>query len=190
MMILGTKTGSVESKEFKLIHQNVRLIYILILFWKTKSLKTVITSDDIDVPGYDLPTKVDLLDTGAMYDYWSRNPDVITVNAIKIDKDNPTTVHGQFDSGADATIINLLIHLYDYRQYNTKSKCPVKLTSAVGTKDIHPLGECFLYMPVLHLPDFLRFAISIHLIFLLPLSVLEIFSRPPRIGTLDLVVKI
>ena len=104
-------------------------------------------SDDIDVPGYDLPTKMNLLDTGSMHDYWSRDPYIITVNAIKIDKDNPTAVSGQFDSGAVAKVTNLLIYLHDYKQYNTKFKCLVKLTGTVGTKDMHPLGEGFLHLP-------------------------------------------
>ena len=107
----------------------------------------VFTSDDIDVPGYNSPTKVNLLDTGAMHNYWWQDPDVITVNVVEIDKDDPTVVCGQFDSGADATVANLLIYLHDYKQYNTKFKCPVKLTGAIGTKDIHPLGEGFLHLP-------------------------------------------
>ena len=73
----------------------------------------VFTSDDIDVPGYDLPTKVNLLETGFMHDYWSRDLDIITVNAVEIDKDDPTAVCGQFDSGADAIVTNLPIYLHD-----------------------------------------------------------------------------
>ena len=107
----------------------------------------VFASDDIDVSGYNLPTKVNLLDTGSMHDYWSRDPDIITVNVVEIDKDDPTAVCGQFESGADATLTNLLIYLHDYKHYNTKFKCPVKLTGAIGTKDIHPLGEGFLHLP-------------------------------------------
>ena len=82
-----------------------------------------------------------------MHDYWDRDADVITVNAVAIDKDDPTAIRGQFDSGADDTVTNLLIYLHDYRPYTTKFKCPVKLTGAVGTNDIHPLGEGFLHLP-------------------------------------------
>ena len=57
----------------------------------------VFTSDDIDNTGYDSPT-MNILDTGSIHYYWSRNPDVITVNIIKIDKDDPTKCFGQFYS--------------------------------------------------------------------------------------------
>ena len=91
-----------------------------------------------------LQTKIYQLDTGTMYDYWSHNPNVLTVNVIKIDKDDLTAVCGQFNSSTDAIVTNLLVYLHDYKQYNVKSKCPVNLTGAVGTKDIHPLGQGFL----------------------------------------------
>ena len=73
----------------------------------------VFASNNIDVPGYDLPTKVNLLNIGSMHDYWSRDLDIITVNAVEIDKDDPTAVCGQFDSGADAIVTNLPIYLHD-----------------------------------------------------------------------------
>ena len=72
-----------------------------------------------DIPIYDSPTKVNLLDVGNMNDYWSRDPDVITVNVVEIAKDDLIAIHGQFDSGADATVINLLISLHNYCPYNT-----------------------------------------------------------------------
>ena len=107
----------------------------------------VFPSDDINVPGYNLLTKMNLLDTGSMHDYLSQDPDIITFNTVKIDKYDPTTVCRQFDSNADAIVANLLGFLHDYNQYNSKFKCPVKLTGAVGTKCILPLGEGFLYLP-------------------------------------------
>ena len=70
--------------------------------------------DNNDIPVYDLPTKVNLLDVGNMNKYRSHDPDIITVNAVKISKDDPTTIRGQFDSGADATVTNLLIYLHNY----------------------------------------------------------------------------
>ena len=71
--------------------------------------------NDDNIPVYDLPTKVNLLDVGTMNDYWSHDPEDITVNAVKIAKDDPTAICGQFDSGADATVTNLLIYLHNYR---------------------------------------------------------------------------
>ena len=71
-------------------------------------------SDDIDVPDYDSPTKVNLLDVGTMNDYWSRDLDIITVNAVEINKDDPTAICGQFNSGTNATVTNLLIYLHNY----------------------------------------------------------------------------
>ena len=82
-----------------------------------------------------------------MKEYWSRDPDIITVNAVMITKDDPTAIRGHFDSGADATITNLLMYLRNYRTYTTRFKCPVRLTGAVGTTDIYPLGEGFLHLP-------------------------------------------
>ena len=72
---------------------------------------------------------------------------MITVNAIKIDKDDPTAVCGQFDYSDDVTVTILLIYLHYYKQYNTKFKYLVKLTGAVGTNDMYPLGEGFLHLP-------------------------------------------
>ena len=71
-----------------------------------------------------------------MYNYWSCDPDVLTV---EINKDDHTAICGQFDSGVDTTVTNLMIYLHNYQQYNTDFKCPIKLTSAVGTNNIHPL---------------------------------------------------
>ena len=100
-----------------------------------------------DIPIYDSPTKVNLLDVGTMNDYWSQDPAVITVNTVEITKDDHTAICGQFDSGADAIVTNLLIYLYNYQPYTTRFKCPVRLTGAVGITDIYPLGEGFLYLP-------------------------------------------
>ena len=80
----------------------------------------VFASDDINVTGYNWSTKVNRLNAGSMYDYWSHNPNIITVNILEIDKDYPIVVCGQFDSRADATVTTLLIYLHDYKQYNTK----------------------------------------------------------------------
>ena len=74
----------------------------------------IFAGDDFDVPNYDSTTKVNLLDVGTMNDYWSGDPDIITVNAVEINKDDLTAICGQFDSGADATVINLLIYLHNY----------------------------------------------------------------------------
>ena len=49
-----------------------------------------------------------------MNDYWSHDPNDIIVNAVKIAKDDPTAIRGQFDSGADATVTNLLTYLHNY----------------------------------------------------------------------------
>ena len=97
-----------------------------------------------NIPDYDSPTKVNLLDVGTMLDYWDHDAETITVNAVAIDKDDATAIRGQFDSGADATVTNLLIYLHSYRPYTRKFKCPVRLTGAVGSDDLYPLGEGFL----------------------------------------------
>ena len=52
----------------------------------------IFASDDIDVSDYDSPTKVNLFDVGTMNDYWSRDSAIITVNAVEINKDDPTAV--------------------------------------------------------------------------------------------------
>ena len=104
--------------------------------------------DDDDIPLYDLPTKVNFLDVGTMNDYWSHNPMNITVNDVKITKDDPTAIRGHFDSGANATVTNLLIYLHNYHPYSACFKCPVKFTGAVGSTDIYPLDEGFLHLPM------------------------------------------
>ena len=68
--------------------------------------------DDDNIPLYDSPTKFNHLDVGNMNEYWSYDPEIITVNAVKIAKDDPTAIQGQFDSGADATVTNLLIFFH------------------------------------------------------------------------------
>ena len=81
------------------------------MFW---NIQFIFAPDDIDVPDYDSTTKVNLLDVGTMHDYWPRVADVITINAVANDKDDPTVIRGKFYSGADATVTNLLIYLHDY----------------------------------------------------------------------------
>ena len=83
--------------------------------------------DNDDIPVFDLPTKVNLLDVGTMNDYWSHDPDDIIFNAVRIAKDDPTAICGQFDSGADATVTNLLTYLHHYRPYTCRFKCPICL---------------------------------------------------------------
>ena len=85
----------------------------------------IFASDAVAI--YDSSTEVNLLNVGTMNNYWSRDPDVITVNAVKITKDDPI--------------------LHNYEPYTTRFKYPVKVTGAVGTTDIHPLGEGFLHLP-------------------------------------------
>ena len=112
-----------------------------------KEIQQVFAANDDDIPDHDIPTVINHLDTGILHNYWSDGADIITVNAVKIDKDDPTVIKGQFDSSNDAIVTNLLIYLHNYKQYTTKFKCPVKLTGAIGTKDIHPLDEEFLHLP-------------------------------------------
>ena len=70
----------------------------------------VFARDDMNVPNYDSPTKVNLVDVDTMHNYWSRDPDIITVNAVENNKDDHTAVRGQLDYGAYATVTNLLIN--------------------------------------------------------------------------------
>ena len=82
-----------------------------------------------------------------MNTYWSHDPEIITVNAVKITIDDPTAIQGRFYSGANATVTNLLIYLYNCCPYTAQFKCPVRLTIAVGTTNIYPLCEGFLHLP-------------------------------------------
>ena len=36
---------------------------------------------------------------------------------------------------------------YNQTKYNSKLKCPVKLTGVIGTNNVHPFGEGFLHLP-------------------------------------------
>ena len=131
--------------------------------------------DDDDIPFYDLLTKVNHLDVGTMNDYWFHDPDDITVNAIKIAKDDPTAIRGQFDSGADATVTNLLMYLHNYWPYTRRFKCPVRLTGAVGSTDIFPLGGGFLNLPAPTPSGYLGVHVSIPLTSPPPWLVPEIY---------------
>ena len=53
----------------------------------------IFAPDTITVPVYDSPTKVNLLDVGTMLDYWDRDENIITVNAVEIDKDDRSYCH-------------------------------------------------------------------------------------------------
>ena len=149
-----------------------------------------------DIPVYDSPTKVNFLDVGTMLDYWDHDAETVTVNAVAIDKDDHTAIRGQFDSGADATVTNLLTYLHSYRPYTRKFKCPVRLTGAVGSDDIYPLGEGFLSAKdsfiCLHpiLLVFLPSVVSILHTFPLHLLVLGISSKLPSTGAMVSVGKI
>ena len=117
ILVLFTKTGSIASNKPVNTSAFTSDLYPEPVFNGTVFEDTVIARDDIYVPDYDSPTKVNLLDVGTMNDYWSQDPDIITVNAAKINKDDPTAIRGQFDSGANATVTNLLIYLHNYRLY-------------------------------------------------------------------------
>ena len=52
----------------------------------------IFAPDTIEVPVYDSPTKVNFLDVGTMNDYWDHDEETITVNAVAIDKDDPTAI--------------------------------------------------------------------------------------------------
>ena len=98
-----------------------------------------------------MPTVVNHLDVGSLHEYWNDLNDIadlddIAVNAIAIDNDDLSAIRGQFDSGADATVTNLLIYLHKYQPYTTRFKYPIKLTGAVGSYNLYPLGEGFLYL--------------------------------------------
>lgn len=70
---------------------------------------------------------------------------IIKVKAVIIDgKDK---VRAQFNTGANASVTNLFVYLHDYKLYDHKYKCPVKLTGAVGSNDTYPLGEGYLHIP-------------------------------------------
>ena len=48
----------------------------------------------IELIATDSPTKVNHLDVDTMSEYWSHDPENITVNAVKIAKDDPTAIRG------------------------------------------------------------------------------------------------
>ena len=58
------------------------------------TISPVFTSDDFDVPHYDMPTVANHLDTGNLHDYWSHDIDNIAVNAVVVDNNNPNVIHG------------------------------------------------------------------------------------------------
>ena len=72
---------------------------------------------------------------------------MIDVKAVTAAAYDGNEVCAQFDSGADATVTNLRVYLYDYKTYNRKFKCLVRLTGAVGSTDIFPFGEGKLHVP-------------------------------------------
>ena len=104
------------------------------------------TSDAADD---DLPQAVHILDSNTPT---VDEPALIDVKAVALAVDpadayDNNDVRAQFDSGADATVTNLRVYLHDYKPYNRKFKCPVRLTGAVGSTDVFPLGEGKLHVP-------------------------------------------
>ena len=95
----------------------------------------------------DLPQAVPILDSNTPA---VEEPILIDVKAVAIDPADAydgNDVRAQFDSGADATVTNLRVYLHDYKPYNRKFKCPVRLTGAVGSTDVFPLGKGKLHVP-------------------------------------------
>ena len=88
-----------------------------------------------------LPQAVPILDedTPAVDD-----PILIAVKVVAVYNGNE--VHGKFDNGADATVGNFLAYLHDYKPYDRKFKCPVKLTGDVGSNNVYPHGEGKLHV--------------------------------------------
>lgn len=58
-----------------------------------------------------------------------------TMSAVTCTLAYNNEVFGQFDTCADATVINLLISLHDYKAYDRNFKCLVRLTGAIGSKN-------------------------------------------------------
>ena len=75
------------------------------------------------------------------------DPILADVKAVVADAYDGNDVRAQFDSGADATLTNLLVYLHDYKPYNRKFKCPVRLTGTIGSTDVFPLGEDKINVP-------------------------------------------
>ena len=99
---------------------------------------------------------VELLEVVAIEDDATPTADEPTttgVNAVTIDENDTIAdtdqICGQFEHGANATVTNFLVDLCEYKAYDHKFKCPVKLTGAIGFKlKIYPLGEgYYLYVP-------------------------------------------
>ena len=97
-----------------------------------------------------MPTVVNDLDVDSLHNYLVNSLDNITVNviavgvAVAVANNYRNAIRGQFDSGADASVNNVLIYFHNYSSYTKKLKYPVKLTSTVGTKDLYLLGEDFM----------------------------------------------
>ena len=127
IVILATKTGSVKSQEFKLIYQS--LLQISLVSLKTLSFLVMILMSLVMIcqQKWIFSTLVQCMIIDLMIQMFSQTMQSILIK-IKI----TTIVRSQFDSGTDSTVTNLLICLHDYKQYNAKFKCPVKLTGAVG----------------------------------------------------------
>ena len=70
-------------------------------------------------------------------------PIIIEVKGVAYDNAGALTDQAcsQFDNGANATVTNLLVYLHDYKAFDHKFKCPVKLTGAISSDNVYPLGE-------------------------------------------------
>ena len=79
--------------------------------------------------------------------------DTITIEVKGVAVEDVDVVCGQFNSGTDATITNLLVYLHDYKAYDREFKCPVKLPGDIGSNNEYPLEEGKLHIPALHRTD-------------------------------------
>lgn len=83
-------------------------------FPEAKAIEPAFNDNDIYVADYDMPTNINHLDVGLVRVFFLDNfPNQILVITVVIN--DPKAIYGQFDSHADALVINFLVYLHTYR---------------------------------------------------------------------------
>lgn len=87
-------------------------------------INPIFNDNRFDVNDNDIPTFVNYLDVVTLKDHFVvDNPDQINIKSVVVNVENQ--VRGQYYSGAEASITNLLVYFHDYKAYTHKFKYPV-----------------------------------------------------------------
>jgi len=78
------------------------------------------------------------------------------VNAVSTTDEDYDMFHAQIDTGAFVSCTNQKDYLHDYRKFDVKHPCPIKLQPAMEGSDAVPIGYGYLHVPAHNEMGFLQ----------------------------------